>query len=86
MKKSYIVVFSYRTGLPNFCAVAMALHECGYQPRGVRLDSGDLAYLSNHVRQTFEKVAKRYCTVLFMYTFTTYEVGILLPRTPIYYF
>lgn len=49
-----------RTGLPNFCTVAMALHECGYQPKGIRLDSGDLAYLSNLVRQTFEKVARSF--------------------------
>ncbi|CAC5404966.1 pncB [Mytilus coruscus] len=49
-----------RTGLPSFCTVAMALHECGYQPRGIRLDSGDLAYLSNLVRQSFEKVARSF--------------------------
>ncbi|KAK7092048.1 nicotinate phosphoribosyltransferase-like [Littorina saxatilis] len=49
-----------RSGLPNFCTVAMALHELGYQARGIRLDSGDLAYLSSVVRAVFCKLAKQY--------------------------
>ena len=51
------VLVSRRSGLPNFCAVAVALHGMGYQPRGIRLDSGDLAYLSVIVRETFKKIA-----------------------------
>ncbi|KAK7238683.1 nicotinate phosphoribosyltransferase [Aureococcus anophagefferens] len=34
------------TGLKNFVTVALALKECGFAPKGVRIDSGDLAYLS----------------------------------------
>ncbi|XP_063702473.1 nicotinate phosphoribosyltransferase isoform X2 [Culicoides brevitarsis] len=49
-----------RSGLLNFCAVALALHDQGYRPIGVRIDSGDLAYLSCLARQTFEKVAERF--------------------------
>ncbi|CAL8073092.1 unnamed protein product [Orchesella dallaii] len=49
-----------RSGLLNFCAVAMALDEMGYEPRGIRIDSGDLAYLSTLARQKFEQIAKKF--------------------------
>ncbi|UJR23892.1 hypothetical protein I4U23_026864 [Adineta vaga] len=49
-----------KSGLPNFLAVARALHECNYQAIGLRLDSGDLAYLSIEVRNRFIDAAKQY--------------------------
>ncbi|NXC99067.1 PNCB phosphoribosyltransferase, partial [Certhia familiaris] len=42
-----------RSGLPNFCAVALALNQLGYQAIGVRLDSGDLAQQSKEIREVF---------------------------------
>jgi nicotinate phosphoribosyltransferase len=38
----------------------MALYDSGYMPKGIRIDSGDLAYLSTLARSTFEKVATKY--------------------------
>ncbi|XP_018053396.1 PREDICTED: nicotinate phosphoribosyltransferase isoform X2 [Atta colombica] len=49
-----------RSGLLNFCAVALALNDLGYRAVGIRIDSGDLAYLSNVARDIFEKIAIKY--------------------------
>ena len=49
-----------KSGLPNFLAVARALHECNYKAVGLRLDSGDLAYLSLEVRAKFLLVAEAF--------------------------
>lgn len=49
-----------RSGLLNFCAVAMALNDLDYRAIGIRIDSGDLAYLSKLARSTFEKIAHEY--------------------------
>lgn len=60
------LVDTYNTlssGIPNFLAVACALKVLGYQPLGIRLDSGDLPYLSKETRKLFEK-ADREVTLL----------------------
>ncbi|XP_030555028.1 nicotinate phosphoribosyltransferase isoform X1 [Drosophila novamexicana] len=51
---------SFRSGLFNFSAVALALNDLGYHALGIRIDSGDLAYLSCLAREAFEKVAERF--------------------------
>jgi len=42
-----------KSGVPNFLSVGLALIEFGYKPIGIRLDSGDLAYLSREARKLF---------------------------------
>ncbi|XP_040171999.1 nicotinate phosphoribosyltransferase isoform X3 [Anopheles arabiensis] len=49
-----------RSGLLNFCAVALGLNDQGYRAIGIRIDSGDLAYLSCLARETFERIAERF--------------------------
>ncbi|KFM78613.1 Nicotinate phosphoribosyltransferase, partial [Stegodyphus mimosarum] len=49
-----------KSGLLNFCAVALALNQLGYQAVGIRIDSGDLAYLSNIAYEIFCKIAEKY--------------------------
>ncbi|KAL4460963.1 hypothetical protein ABPG74_016435 [Tetrahymena malaccensis] len=45
---------SLKSGVPNFLAVALALIDAGYQPIGVRLDSGELDLLSIQARQIID--------------------------------
>ena len=49
-----------RSGLLNFAAVAMALNDLGYRALGIRIDSGDLAYLSKVAREAFVSVSKAF--------------------------
>ncbi|KAJ1704576.1 hypothetical protein LUZ63_004355 [Rhynchospora breviuscula] len=54
-----------RSGVPNFCAVALALSDLGYRASGIRLDSGDLAYLSIQSRKFFAAVEREFGVVGF---------------------
>lgn len=49
-----------KSGVVNFCSCCLALHELGYKAKGVRIDSGDLAYLSKQVRAVFRLVAENF--------------------------
>jgi len=50
----------FRSGILNFCAVALALDQLGYRPMGIRIDSGDLAYQSLVAYEIFGKVAETF--------------------------
>ena len=43
------------SGVKNFILVGWALYKLGFKPVGVRLDSGDLAYLSKETRKLFRR-------------------------------
>lgn len=61
--KFLALIDTYNTlesGVKNYCSVAIALIELGYQPLGVRLDSGDLANLSISIDLTFSSLNTRY--------------------------
>jgi len=49
-----------RSGIPNFLAVALTLEQVGKRAVGIRLDSGDIAYLSRCARQMFAKTASAF--------------------------
>jgi nicotinate phosphoribosyltransferase len=42
-------------GVPNAIKVFKELRDAGHKPRGIRLDSGDLAYLSKKARQMMDE-------------------------------
>ena len=44
-----------KSGIPTTSAVALTLRKFGFQPVGVRIDSGDLSYLSLMVRSLWLK-------------------------------
>lgn len=53
-----LLVDTYNTlksGIPNAITVFKELREKGYEPVGIRLDSGDLAYLSKKAREMLDK-------------------------------
>lgn len=55
---SVLLVDTYDTlksGIPNAITVARELRDRGHELRGVRLDSGDLAFLSRESRRMFDK-------------------------------
>ncbi len=44
-----------RSGVPNAIRVFKELREKGYKPKGIRLDSGDFAYLSKKARKMLDE-------------------------------
>ena len=57
-KNTMLLIDTYNTlksGLPNAIKVFNELREKGYKPSGVRLDSGDMEYLSKMARTTLDE-------------------------------
>jgi nicotinate phosphoribosyltransferase len=49
-----------KSGVPNFLSVALALDHIGYKAIGLRLDSGDISYISKETRQMFIAAAEKF--------------------------
>uniref|UniRef100_A0A915KQG4 Nicotinate phosphoribosyltransferase n=1 Tax=Romanomermis culicivorax TaxID=13658 RepID=A0A915KQG4_ROMCU len=49
-----------RSGIVNFCACVLALDSLDYKAKGVRIDSGDLAYLSREIRRIFIAISEKF--------------------------
>ena len=52
------------SGLPNAIKVAKELEAAGHKLRGVRLDSGDLAYLSRRIRSALDAANLQYVQIV----------------------
>ncbi len=48
-----------KSGLPNFCAVALAIASIGYEPRGIRIDSQNCVDNSNEIRGMFKRIDEK---------------------------
>ncbi|RMD73605.1 MAG: nicotinate phosphoribosyltransferase, partial [Bacteroidetes bacterium] len=53
-----------RSGIPNAITVARELEQRGYRLFGIRLDSGDLAWLSKRARQMLDEAGLTYVKIL----------------------
>ncbi len=53
-----------RSGLPNAITVGRELRERGYDLRGIRIDSGDLAYLSKMARRKLDEAGFRQTRII----------------------
>ncbi len=61
-----LLVDSYDTlksGVPNAIKVFKKLKEEGYKPLGIRIDSGDLAYLSKQARKMLDEAGLEECKI-----------------------
>lgn len=49
-----------KSGLPNYICVAVAMHRAGFKTNGIRIDSGDLAYLSRMIKKEYLAMEEKY--------------------------
>jgi nicotinate phosphoribosyltransferase len=65
-KKCILLVDTYntlRSGVPNAITVARELEQKGHRLLAIRLDSGDLAYLSKHARSMLDRAGFPYVKI-----------------------
>ncbi len=53
-----------KSGVPNAIRVFQELDEKGYRPGGIRIDSGDIAYISKKARQMLDAAGFHDCSII----------------------
>lgn len=69
-----------RSGIPNAIIVAKELETKGYRLTAIRLDSGDLAYLSKRARQMLDDAGLRYVKIVVSNQLDEYLIRSLLQQ------
>lgn len=67
-----------RSGVPNAITVAKELERKGHRLAAIRLDSGDLAYLSKHARQLLDQAGLSYVKIAVSNQLDEYVIRSLL--------
>ena len=82
-RKSVLVVDTYDTlqsGIPNAILAAKELEQIGERLIGIRLDSGDLAYLSKKARKMLDKAGLNYVKIYVSNQLNEYLVNSLMDQ------
>jgi nicotinate phosphoribosyltransferase len=69
-----------KSGLPNAITVAMKMEEKGYRLSGIRLDSGDLAYLAKRSRKMLDDAGLKYVKIAVSNQLDEYIIKSLLEQ------
>ncbi|MDZ4203502.1 MAG: nicotinate phosphoribosyltransferase [Bacteroidales bacterium] len=76
-----------KTGIPNAITVAKEMEAAGHRLLGIRLDSGDLAYLSKRARKMFDDAGLHYVKIACSNQLDEYVIRSLLNQgAPIDFF
>jgi nicotinate phosphoribosyltransferase len=81
--KCVLLVDTYntlRSGVPNAITVAKELEQRGHKLQAVRLDSGDLAYLSKHTRAMLDNAGLSYVKIVVSNQLDEYVIRSLLQQ------
>ncbi|HLF20376.1 MAG TPA: nicotinate phosphoribosyltransferase [Bacteroidota bacterium] len=81
--KCVLLVDTYntlRSGIPNAIIVAKELEAKGHRLLGIRLDSGDLAYLSKHAREMLDQSGLKYVKIAVSNQLDEYIIRSLLQQ------
>jgi nicotinate phosphoribosyltransferase len=71
---------SLRSGMPNAITVAKELEQKGHRLVAIRLDSGDLAYLSKHARAMLDTAGLQYVQIVVSNQLDEYVIRSLLEQ------